>query len=1510
MKNKKWLAAAAAAGLLILALYFIFRPAPGGGTYDNLIVNGDFETLDEGGMPVGWYTESYWNYGVFDTVADGSGTSVHVRNIQPDDARFAQTVSVSPGTLYHLHGFIRANASSGTGANLSVAGLNAYSECVYNSQGEWREVSLYGRTGQSQRSVTVFVRLGGYSAEASGEAFFDHITLNRVDSVPEGFAETSWYAAPAPASSPSADSDSAAGALKIILGGLAYTALFIVLSRRMMAKGQGEIKAKKGGLFALGGVLLLAFIARLTVAATVPGYDVDIGCFRGWAAQMALSGPADFYRDAGFCDYPPGYLWVLWLLGGLGHLFQTGVSEWMVKLPPILADLALCCVLYMEAKKELPEKSALALAILYAFNPFVFVTGSAWGQADALMVLLLILVVVYARRGKWRAALPLYMASVLVKPQALMFGPLGLAAFALHLTRTFRQTDKKEKNAVLRDALTGLGLAVLTGLLIALPFSLHQPWDWLLTLYGKTMSQYGYATVNACNFYFLLGKNWVNAESSLQGNFAVPLIAFALSTLPLLAVGIVRSSFTKENWQNRESRARILALALPALALGTALLILALAGGLTYASLGNCMIIYGVALMIILYILGGDIHNLALLGAGLLILLFNTGSMMHERYLFPAAALLLLAYADRKDKRILWLAVAVTLTGLINVGCALDRNIRIGGAAGHLNAPACAIQSDMAWLEYLAAAGNYLICGLTVMLCLLLCRRDAAVLAFQANETADRGLQTQSAQRTRPPIKQPPLRPLTKRDWLIMLTATLLYAVLAFTNLGSLKAPQNGWVSQDMDEEVVFDLGQERSFQMLYYGGIHQYDSDFTVSTSQDGEHWDHVYTAGMKIGDCFRWKFLSDYPLGTYPAQLSGRYVRITADHMGLTLYEVIFRDAETMDILPVSSVSASRRSVNAQALTDEQDMDAFPKNGCILKRSQEQAILDLGEEKEFQLWYYGDSYQNFTVSTSVDQSLWQDYTAPMQPGDCFQWKTLPTALSGRYVRMTANNADLTLYEVLLRDAETEEILPVQSVRTTWESNTCRALLDEQDTLEGEPGWYNSTYFDEIYHARTGYEHLHGLRTYETTHPPLGKVFISWAIAVFGMTPFGWRFAGALAGVLMLPGMYLLGQLLFRRKWGGTAAMLLMAFDLMHFTQTRIATIDSFVVLFIIWMIYFMLRWFYQDFFRMKFWKTLIPLALSGLFMGLGVASKWTGCYAGVALALIFFLGIWRRYRLVRSARKIQWRRAKASKRKRRVFRLSPASRPMPADRRAPWQLRAQKKGVRPLLITVASCLVFFVLVPALIYYVSYIPYFAYNGGVTVQKIVDAANYMLWYHSQPGFGMDHPYYSPWYQWPVIYKPMFYAASIYEPAGYESSIMAFGNPAIWWGGLAGLIGVCFLALRRHLLADRTLSPYVEKDDSRAAVLLICFFVQYLPWVLVPRGTYIYHYFPCVPFIILCALLCLDHLSHRSRKAGAAALAVFLIAAAILFIGFFPYASGMLTPIWWMDMMRWFPRIYY
>ena len=178
-------------------------------------------------------------------------------------------------------------------------------------------------------------------------------------------------------------------------------------------------------------------------------------------------------------------------------------------------------------------------------------------------------------------------------------------------------------------------------------------------------------------------------------------------------------------------------------------------------------------------------------------------------------------------------------------------------------------------------------------------------------------------------------------------------------------------------------------------------------------------------------------------------------------------------------------------------------------------------------------------------------------------------------------------------------------------------ALCDEQELVPEKQNFMNSSYFDEIYHARTAWEHLNRVYPYEITHPPLGKIIIGLGISLFGMTPFGWRFSGTLFGVLMLPLLYVFAKKLFGGKTVPAACTALMATDFMHFVQTRIATIDVYAVFFILLMYLFM----YQFVRGKGSWY----LALSGVAFGLGAASKWTCFYAGAGLAVIWAIWVMR---------------------------------------------------------------------------------------------------------------------------------------------------------------------------------------------------------------------------------------------------------------------------------------------
>lgn len=1354
-RTRLWLMGAAAVLLLIVLAVLVFSPKDSG-SYENLIVNGDFEQGDDNWLQDAYVTTTgYTAYEVRPGEGRSGSTALYIRNDYLNDARFVQEVEVAPSTLYHLHGYIRGQAESGLGANLSVDGVYVFSDLVYDAGEEWQEVSLYGMTGEKQTELKIFVRLGGYSGESTGEAWFDDVTLCRVDDVPDGYIAQNLFAAQTQTEK-AESGDKKAANLPLLLSSL----LYLLIAYALLQMVREDIDVHPAGRTAKGSALLLLICAlgllvRILLGVFVRGYDVDVNDFMAWAMRMAETGPAGFYVDGGFCDYPPGYMLVLWLLGGLGKAFG-GMSGLLVKAPAMLCDLGLICLLYRFALRHgKGEKTALALAAMYAFNPLVLTAGAAWGQVDSVMTLLLCLVVMLVLAGNWRWALPVYMLAVLMKPQALMFGPLGLIALIMAFVKGYRQKEKHAVKGLWMQFAQGMALLVMTAAVIVTPFSLRQGgFGWLFELYGRTMSHYAQATVNSCNLYFLLGLNWVHVDTAAM-------LMEALAGVAVLCVPCIVFAFAKRQpaWLKCTAVCATALLLLCVIVLDSLQL-------LTYGRFGTLMIAAAVMLVLALYVRTGEEKHIPLLGATLLTVLFTLGTMMHERYLFPALALLLLSYVLEKDKRILWLMLGMTVACLFNVGAVLDRNMRIGGASGHLSAPAFGIESDLAVLEYLASAGSLLLSMASIYLSLDVCRkayshhdfaplqREKAASAVREEDPAGYAVQ-----------KWLPDQRLDWKDAWIMGICTVLFTVLTLTNLGSVKAPQQGYAFTAPDEAVIFDLGEEKQFNLLYYGGIHYSDSHFSIEVSRDGEVWEGPYTAEMDdSGDCFKWKY-AVYSYGgeqlnfsSSPLDFSGRYVRLTADHVGLTLFEVLARDGEG-HVLPMEILSGLK-----------------------------------GTEK---------------------------------------------------------------------------------------------LIDEQDTLEGEPGWYNSTYFDEIYHARTAYEHLHGMRTYEWTHPPLGKVLMSWSVALFGMTPFGWRFAGAMMGVFMLPGMYLLGRMLFKKRFAAVSAMLLMAFDFMHFTQTRIATIDSFVVCFIIWSVYFMLRYMALDFWCVKSRKTYVPLALSGLFMGFAVASKWTGCYAGVGLAILFFWAVWRRFMQLRLARRT------------------------PAKQREDWMQTAALDGGKRIVLNVLSCFVFFVAVPLGVYVLSYIPHFAHSGGVTIAKILDECERMLGYHGTPGLGMDHPFYSPWYQWPLSIKPMFYFSSSYEPEGLQSTIMSFGNPAVWWMGALALVLMTMVWALRHVRRDGTLSVYSAKQDAVPAVLLLCFLAQYLPWVLVPRGTYIYHYFTAVPFVILATVYMMQWLDEKKARWGTWLLAAQVVLAAGLFVAFFPYISGVLAPQSWLDAMKWFPGwIYY
>ncbi|MNJ33670.1 putative dolichyl-phosphate-mannose--protein mannosyltransferase [compost metagenome] len=484
----------------------------------------------------------------------------------------------------------------------------------------------------------------------------------------------------------------------------------------------------------------------------------------------------------------------------------------------------------------------------------------------------------------------------------------------------------------------------------------------------------------------------------------------------------------------------------------------------------------------------------------------------------------------------------------------------------------------------------------------------------------------------------------------------------------------------------------------------------------------------------------------------------------------------------------------------------------------------------------------------------------------------------------------EMVFYEAGLNGGDPQPISIAGIYEETDEgtaSDRSALLFDESSTSVYQPGFFNSTYFDEIYHARTAYEYWHRLPPYETTHPPLGKLLIGFGMQLFGLNPFGWRIMGTLFGAAMLPLIYRFALQLFGQRKFAVMTMVLLAVEFMHFAQTRIATIDVYAVFFILLMFYGMNRYFNMSFHKQSLGKTLIPLFWSGLFFGIGISTKWIVIYGGAGLAIMLFLSLHARYKEYAAAKRSLRAATNGAE-------LGHPEHPEHPEHKELFH-RIEQGFWRNAFITLGACCIFFVLIPATIYTLSYIPALAATeGGFHLGNLIQAQKDMFDYHSR--LVGSHPFASPWWEWPLMKRPVWFYSGQGEAgglaAGMVSSIVTIGNPLIWWTGIVAMAAAFWLTLKRR--------------DAGKYVIWIAFLAQYVPWMLVTRETFLYHYFAMVPFVIV-AIVYVGSVAEQKWPRFRFVRYAFLGAAVLLFAMFYPVLSGMEIPSGYVEhVLRWFP----
>ena len=275
----------------------------------------------------------------------------------------------------------------------------------------------------------------------------------------------------------------------------------------------------------VSGLLLRAFIAGIWLPKS--GFGTDIGDFTAWAQRLAQVGPSAFYVPGLFSDYPPGYLYVLWGLGSIGHAVQPlagiDITSGLVKIPAILADSGVAWLLFLTSRRFLGawagdavgQRIGLVAAAAYLFNPGVVFDASVWGQVDSVGMLAVLGTVYLLARGWTEAAAATAVLAMLLKFQfGFMIPIVLLIGLKRHLFGRSADPERDASPDILR-ILTSLaaGLGTLVVLIFPFGLSVWSPGSTSPSLVGKFLEAadtYKGLSVNAFNL-------WMNPWSGLAG---------------------------------------------------------------------------------------------------------------------------------------------------------------------------------------------------------------------------------------------------------------------------------------------------------------------------------------------------------------------------------------------------------------------------------------------------------------------------------------------------------------------------------------------------------------------------------------------------------------------------------------------------------------------------------------------------------------------------------------------------------------------------------------------------------------------------------------------------------------------------------------------------------------------------------------------------------------------------------------------------------------------------------
>jgi dolichyl-phosphate-mannose--protein O-mannosyl transferase len=391
---------------------------------------------------------------------------------------------------------------------------------------------------------------------------------------------------------------------------------------------------------------------------------------------------------------------------------------------------------------------------------------------------------------------------------------------------------------------------------------------------------------------------------------------------------------------------------------------------------------------------------------------------------------------------------------------------------------------------------------------------------------------------------------------------------------------------------------------------------------------------------------------------------------------------------------------------------------------------------------------------------------------------------------------------------------------------------------------------FDEVYYVdgardlmKYGVE-VSGSNPEFIVHPPVGKWLIASGITLFGDNEFGWRFASAVFGTLLILLFARLVHVLFYSPLLTALGAALMALDGLLLVHSRTALLDLFLTFFTLLGVFLWYR-------NRHIW--------AGIAFGLAIGCKWSAIYF---VALIGLLAVYR----ILVAHDI-------------------------------------RKSLKPIVAKFAQ----YGLLPVFVYTLTWIGWFVSDRGWSRQWSSNPLASWFHYHFEmlnfhTGLTEQHPYQANPWSWLIMGRPtsFFYAS----PQGCEAKdcaqeVLALGTPILWWVGTIAIAVVIGYWIKSLLL---------RRSDSALNIVVLGMAAGYLPWFAMQQRTaFSFYAIIFEPFMIVAIVYCAKLLLDSGLKPVVSQSIVGGTFALILlcFLFFIPLFTGQLITYEDWRLRMWF-----